>query len=48
MEQGINPTRHRVMQLQASMAENAITFKSVAQEWIEKKRGKWTSYYTRK
>jgi integrase len=46
VKQGINPTTHRAAQLQAAIGENANTFKAIAQEWIAKKRTKWTAYYT--
>jgi hypothetical protein len=46
VKQGINPTSHRAYQLQVTVADNADTFKATTDEWITKKRKKWTSYYT--
>jgi integrase len=47
VKQGIHPAHDRNASKVAQIAENANTFKAVALEWIEQRRGKWTSYYFR-
>ena len=45
VKQGIHPAHHRQAALLATNAENANTFKAVAQEWIAKKKLGWSPYY---
>lgn len=45
VRQGIHPSHQRQAQKAAQIAKNANTFESVAREWIEKNRAKWSGYY---
>lgn len=45
VKQGIHPARQRKADRARQAAENANTFKAVAQEWIEKRRTHWTPTY---
>ena len=46
-KQGIHPSHNRQAQLTAQVAENATTFKAVACEWVDQRRGKWSGFYLR-
>lgn len=41
LKKGLNPTGVRKVEKQASHAEDQITFKLVAQEWLERKKQTW-------
>jgi len=41
VKKGLNPTDVRKVEKQASLAEDQITFKLVAQEWLERKKQTW-------
>lgn len=45
VKQGIHPARQRKADRARQSAENANTFKAVAEEWIEKRRTRWTPTY---
>jgi len=45
VKQGIHPAHSRHALRAANIAEGANTFKTVALEWIEKRRSSWTPYY---
>lgn len=47
VRQGIHPSHNRQALRASQAAENANTFEAVAQEWIAKRRAKWTPYYLR-
>lgn len=45
VKQGIHPSHARQSALSGQHAKNANTFESVAREWLDRKREKWTPYY---
>jgi integrase len=45
VKQGIHPSHQRQSERLARTSENANTFKAIAKEWIDKKKGNWSPYY---
>lgn len=45
VKQGIHPSHARRDTLAKQLAKNVNTFESVAREWLDKKRGRWSAYY---
>lgn len=45
VKQGIHPSHARQGALAEQLGKNTNTFEFVAREWLEKKIGKWSSYY---
>lgn len=45
IKKGQHPAHDRQNGRRQTIASNRDTFKAIAQEWIEKKRGGWTPYY---
>jgi integrase len=45
VKQGIHPSHHRRTALAAQVYENKNSFETVALEWIEQNRSRWTPYY---
>ena len=45
VKQGINPTHQRQANVAANLDEGGNTFRAIADEWLEKKRDRWTPYY---
>lgn len=44
VKKGVNPSHHRQISKINQLSENNDTFKSIAQEWIDKKKGKTDKY----
>lgn len=44
VKQGINPTQEKKTEKLRQTHERANTFEAVAQEWLERKKGKWSAY----
>lgn len=47
VKRGIHPAHHRKTALLNQHAENANTFQTIAKEWIESKKARWSAYYLR-
>lgn len=47
IRQGIHPSHKRQSQKAAQIAQNANTFRALAEEWIERNTSKWSGYYLR-
>ncbi len=47
VKQGIHPAHNRQALRVAQIAEGGNTFETVAREWIEKNKARWTPYYLR-
>ncbi len=45
IKQGIHPAHNRQARRIAQVTENANTFQTIAKEWIEQRRSKWSGYY---
>lgn len=45
VKQGINPTHQRQAAVAANLDEGGNTFRAVADEWLAKKKDRWTAYY---
>lgn len=45
VKRGINPTHHRHTEVTNNLDIAANTFETIATEWLEKKRDRWTPYY---
>ena len=45
IRQGRHPAHARQTERTRQINANALTFKAVAEEWIEKKRSRWAPYY---
>ena len=45
IRQGRHPAHARQAERTRQINANALTFKAIAEEWIEKKRSRWAPYY---
>ncbi len=44
-KQGRHPSHERQTERVRRIDANALTFKAIAEEWVDRKRGRWTPYY---
>ncbi len=45
VKQGYNPTQEKTTEKLRQTHERATTFEAVANEWLDRRKGKWTAYY---